>query len=127
MMLSRRSLVMGNTALKNSRPLLGPDLLGGDAFDFGPSRHRQPPSCVLIAVTSARTLYTTAKNCRVLTSAYPTMKMPDDPYFEFVYSKVDKFENRTAMVRTSHKYIERTFGCVGTCLGAYVSLAVQAP
>jgi hypothetical protein len=43
-------------------------------------------------------LHTSPKNSRVVKSAFPSMTMPDTPFFEFLFSKLDKYENKTALV-----------------------------
>ena len=91
---SRRCLAF---SLRVSRPLLGGDLLQPGTFygisSLGPLRTGvilNSPKC---SFHSSRT------DLRVVKSPYPLAKFPEQPYFDFMFSKLDKHGHRVILVR----------------------------
>ncbi len=107
--ISRRAFLaaMGNSVSASpatlNASLFGPDLLGGDAFDYGPKPRRLVASTAPVLVSfnrrsSQRSLHTSTSLLRIIKSEYPKMDFPKDNFLEFMFSKAENFKDRTALV-----------------------------
>ena len=91
---SRRCFTIG---LRTSRPLFKLDL----NLQCGPlstTRHMAP----IINSSAKCSFHTSPSHCRVVKSPYPLQKFPEQPYFDFMFSKLDKHGHRVILVRNAY-------------------------
>ena len=111
---SRRCLAL---SLRVSRPLFGGDLPQPATF-LGTSSPGPLRTGVVFSLPKCN-FHSSTTYLRVVKSPYPLMKFPEQPYFDFMFSKLDKHGHRVILVRYTQLVLsEGMAGKIVKILGA---------